>query len=106
MELNKNHYKFEVIYSKKGSIRRKHLLTCHTWDYAVDKADEYRALLMDFGVLQSMGEIKVMIWGSLIGLSHLQFIESIEWREELKDVLTRCANDDVAEWVKEAHDQK
>ena len=106
MELNKNHYKFEVVYIKNGLIGHRCLFTSHSWDEAVEKADEYRSLLMDFGVLRNMREIKVLIWGLLIGLSQPQFIESIEWREDLKDVLTRCRNDEVAEWVKEAHSQK
>lgn len=106
MELNKNQYKFEVAYIKKGSTERKHLFTSHSWDEAVKKASEYRFLLGDFGVLQSMREIKILIWGSLTRLCHMRFIETIEWKEELNDVLTRCHNDEVAEWVKEAHDQK
>lgn len=106
MEPNKNNYRFEVIYIKNGLIGHQCLFTSHSWDEAVEKADEYRFLLMDFGVLQNMREIKVLIWGSLSGLCHTRFIESIEWREDLKDVLTRCRNDEVAEWVKEAHEQK
>lgn len=106
MELNKNDYRFEVIYIKKGSADPRCLCVLETWDEAVKKADEYRALLMDFGVLQNMREIKIIIRGLLVGHSHSRFIERIEWREELKDVLTRCCNDGVAELVKEAHGQK
>ena len=106
MEPNRNHYKFEVIYIKKGSADSRCLCVCERWDEAVKKADEYRVLLSDFGVIKSMYEIKVAIYGLPSGLCHSTFIEKIEWREDLNDVLTRSANDDVAEWVKEAHDQK
>ena len=106
MELNKNEYRFEVIYIKKGSAEPRCLYVGERWNEAVEKADEYRVILSDFNVIQSMYEIKVAIYGLLSGLCRPRFIEKIEWREDLKDVLTRCANDDVAEWVKEAHDQK
>ena len=106
MELNKNKYRFEVICIKKGSADPRCLCVCESWNEAVKKADEYRVILSDFNVIQSMYEIKVAIYGSLSGLCHPRFIEKIEWREDLKDVLTRCRNDEVAEWVKEAHDQK